>query len=422
MQQDKEMPRLMIAFPKSETELRVVFSHPVDRARAEDPSSYKMRSGLSILGARLDSDDPRRVTLVTEAMNGEAMQVDTLLASGVQTHNGEQLVHAESPEFIQGIASIPEIQKPAKDQFPFTSRFVGKTAAGSCGKDGGVDSNVLIDNFGFAFIHMENGGPFNSLKIVTKRHIPGIAEATRALRPGQTVHVLWAGGEIRTVNGETQLVDTGFMEGSIIPPNPLVSPPPFAIKTAELAGKAGRSLRAKGLQGVVVRFENVTLDRVTDPDETGLRTMQFHDDSGGQLSGVLLGNVTTALREGQTLKQLRGLVHQPRLGEYEVIVELDQHLVLAAGELFGHVTLIEGYDLPTFCGCHALVALRDTPGKTVAALTTEHRLQSLLETALQTGSLIAFWGTLSAAPPTPRGGTWAVDVYEIDGVIVYDRP
>jgi hypothetical protein len=33
-------------------------------------------------------------------------------------------------------------------------------------------------------------------------------------------------------------------------------------------------------------------------------------------------------------------------------------------ELFGHVNLVEGYDLPSFNGCHALVALRDTPGKT----------------------------------------------------------
>jgi len=51
-------------------------------------------------------------------------------------------------------------------------------------------------------------------------------------------------------------------------------------------------------------------------------------------------------------------------------------------ELFGHVTLVEGYALSGFTGCHALVALRDTPGKTVAVLTSEVRLQSLLETLL----------------------------------------
>lgn len=88
-------------------------------------------------------------------------------------------------------------------------------------------------------------------------------------------------------------------------------------------------------------------------------------------------------------------------------------------ELFGHVTLVEGYSLPTFNGCHALVALRDTPGKTVAVLTTKHRLQTLLETALSTGNLIAFFGRKLLSPPAPRGGTWIVDVYNIDGVILY---
>lgn len=89
-------------------------------------------------------------------------------------------------------------------------------------------------------------------------------------------------------------------------------------------------------------------------------------------------------------------------------------------ELFGHVTLVEGYSLTGFTGCHALVALRDTPGKTVAVLTSEQRLQSLLETALDTGNLIAFLGQKLTNPPTPRGGTWIVDVYSIDGVILYN--
>lgn len=102
-------------------------------------------------------------------------------------------------------------------------------------------------------------------------------------------------------------------------------------------------------------------------------------------------------------------------------IELDVSKLAAAQtvELFGHVTLVEGYDLSSYLGCHALVALRDTPGKTVAVLTSEQRLQSLLETALSTGNLIAFLGQKLLHPPTPRGGTWSVDVYGIDGVILY---
>ena len=93
-----------------------------------------------------------------------------------------------------------------------------------------------------------------------------------------------------------------------------------------------------------------------------------------------------------------------------------------AVELFGHVTLVEGYALPNFTGVHALVALRDTPGKTVAVLTTQQRLQSLLESALTSGNLIDFYGRRLVNPPTPRGGSWAVDVYSIDGVILYSAP
>ncbi len=89
-------------------------------------------------------------------------------------------------------------------------------------------------------------------------------------------------------------------------------------------------------------------------------------------------------------------------------------------ELFGHITLVEGYDLPSYVGCHALLALRDTPGKTVAVMTSEQRLQSLLETALTTGNLVDCWAKKLNNPPTPRGGSWSVDVYEIDGVILYN--
>jgi len=88
-------------------------------------------------------------------------------------------------------------------------------------------------------------------------------------------------------------------------------------------------------------------------------------------------------------------------------------------ELFGYVTLVEGYAVSEYVGCHALVALRDTPGTTVAVITTAVHLQSLLETALATGNLIAFRGQKLTNPPTPLGGSWTVDVYSIYGIILY---
>lgn len=107
----------------------------------------------------------------------------------------------------------------------------------------------------------------------------------------------------------------------------------------------------------------------------------------------------------------------------------DKVVVVAADgppeQLFGNVILVEGYDLPsylgsgTFGGCHALVSLRDYPGTTVAVITESHRLQALLETALASEHLIAFSGRKLGMPPTPLGGTWAVDVYGIYNVILY---
>lgn len=106
--------------------------------------------------------------------------------------------------------------------------------------------------------------------------------------------------------------------------------------------------------------------------------------------------------------------------ESGIKIDVSKLVLSRTVELFGHVTLVEGYALAAYTGCHALIALRDTPGKTVAVLTSEQRLQSLLETALATGNLIAFWGRKLATPPTPRGGAWTVEVYDIDGVILYN--
>ena len=98
-----------------------------------------------------------------------------------------------------------------------------------------------------------------------------------------------------------------------------------------------------------------------------------------------------------------------------------QNLITAAPvELFGHVTLVEAYNTSGYKGCHALVALRDTP-ETVAVLVPSEREQDLLDAALVTGNLIAFTGSLLTHPPTPLGGTWAVPVYgNIIAVILYN--
>jgi hypothetical protein len=91
-------------------------------------------------------------------------------------------------------------------------------------------------------------------------------------------------------------------------------------------------------------------------------------------------------------------------------------------ELFGHVVHVERNALTNFDGAHALVQLCNSPGGTVAVLTAQLRLQSLLQSALSSGNLIAFQGTRLAIPPAPRSGAWAVNVYTLDGVTLYSTP
>ena len=340
---EKPAGKLLIAFPKSGTELHLVFSEPVDRATAEQPGSYKTELGLQVLGASVDPSDLTRVTLKTGAMPtwmtdwtydekgrqtyAENIRVDSIRAVGVHTASGAALASDKSPRFVQGIPAVRTIQKPREEVFPFFSRLVGLVAAHEYNPDGGVPDK-LIKDFGFMFLHRPSTeGPFNSIKIVTNKQVPGLAEAEADIRAGQRkgLHVLWAGGEIQNIEGETRLVDTGFMEGSLVDP-PLQSPPPYPIKSAEISGEAAKSLRAKSLQGVICAFENVTIDSVSSPDAKGLRSFTFHDASGAKVSGVLMDTVSQKVRSGQKFPYMRGIVHQPGAGRYEVIVELDEHL------------------------------------------------------------------------------------------------
>lgn len=104
------------------------------------------------------------MTLVTEPMDGASLVVDTIKLNDLRSHSGNRLMSPESRPFIHGIASIPGIQWPISDSFPFASRYEGLVATASCQKAGGVNSDKLIDSFGWSFLHVERGGPFNSIK------------------------------------------------------------------------------------------------------------------------------------------------------------------------------------------------------------------------------------------------------------------
>src|SRR5207302_3559099 len=136
------------------------------------------------------------------------------------------------------------------------------------------------------------------------------------------------GGEVRTVDGETRLVASGFMEGSLLPATPEEFPPPYPITVAEISGEDARTWRAKRFQGVIVRFDEVELRHVSDPRPyrdgvpgPAVRRFRFSDRSGVELDAVALDTVTHRLDKGQRFQSMRAIVHQPRAGHYEAIVE-----------------------------------------------------------------------------------------------------
>lgn len=331
---------LLIAFPVSATEIRLVFSDTVERESASRAASYVAGSGLKILSASVDSIDPRRVTLTTSPMQtwmsapptrmfetplDLPLTVDEIRATGVDTKKGSSLANAVSPRFVEAIPSAYQIQKPRDNRYPFESRLAKLTATHQYNNDGGTGGNQMIDLLGFTFLHRPTGGPFNSLKVVTNKHVPGLEQVRAKLPAGLGPHVQFAGGQVETVDGETRLVDTGFMEGSVVEP-PLSSPPPYPISLAEISPDSSHTLRAKSLQGVIVLVKNVTIDSVSAVDNSKLRHITFHDLSGVRVHGLVFPTVTLLARPLQHFSTVRGIVHQPRAGEYEVIIEMDKHL------------------------------------------------------------------------------------------------
>jgi hypothetical protein len=88
----------------------------------------------------------------------------------------------------------------------------------------------------------------------------------------------------------------------------------------------------------------------------------------------------------------------------------------------GHVRLVEGIVLTTFVGCLAVVVLSDPPGKEIGVVTSEQRLQSLLETALATGNLMHCYGHQIFHVPWAEDTAVQDDLYRINLISLYNQP
>jgi hypothetical protein len=283
--------------------------------------NYTTARRLQILNASLDGEDSRRVTLTTEAMAGTSLSVDVVQVKGLKGTRGATLPEMTSPSFLHGIASIEALRRAHEEEFPYASLFSGVVATLSCSKNGGVWEGV--NDLGFTFLHEESGGPYSSIKVVTdiEEKIPNVAEEHHKLQEGESLHVLWAGGLILEINGETQLVDTGFMEGFLLPV--LRTPPEYPIKASDISRKAARTVTAKSLEGVIVRLENVVFTRVGNPDKLGIRSAVLTDESDAPVDALLLSPVTMEIKPGQSFRSVRALVIRPKVDALQLLIEWD---------------------------------------------------------------------------------------------------
>jgi hypothetical protein len=88
----------------------------------------------------------------------------------------------------------------------------------------------------------------------------------------------------------------------------------------------------------------------------------------------------------------------------------------------GHVRLVEASVLTTWVGCYAVVVLNDPRGKEIGVVTSEQRLQSLLETALATGNLMICYGHQIFHVPWAEDTAVQNDLYAINIVELYNQP
>ncbi len=133
---------------------------------------------------------------------------------------------------------------------------------------------------------------------------------------------------------------------------------------------------------------------------------------------VLLVVAVSSAQVGNT----RGTTMGPAVGDLQINPGVFENLSENTTQLFGHVTLVNGYDSDMYKGCHALIKLRGE-NKTIVVLTEAHRMQSLLQTALVGNKLVSVHAFRYSTPPTVSPGSWVAgsEVYLLERAILYNQ-
>ena len=112
----------------------------------------------------------------------------------------------------------------------------------------------------------------------------------------------------------------------------------------------------------------------------------------------------------------------PAVGNLHIKPDFFENLSENTTQLFGHVTLVNGYDSDMYKGCHALIKLRGE-NKTIVVLTEAHRMQTLLQSALVGNKLVSVHAFRYSTPPTVSPGSWVAgsEVYLLERAILYNQ-
>ena len=89
-------------------------------------------------------------------------------------------------------------------------------------------------------------------------------------------------------------------------------------------------------------------------------------------------------------------------------------------QLIGHVGLINGFSYSGFTGCVADINLKGAPSRMIWVLTTDHHLQTLLETALATGNLVSATGQARSLPAEGPLAGMSGELFDLTGLTLYN--
>jgi len=324
----KQAPRLTAraVYPLDDSHLVILLDKPVASVPSRK-ANIDSGANLTVRSIQVDSDDPTRVVVTTKSMRTDGVVVDSLrIQDALAARTSGKLVQITTPRFIHGVKDPTELKAlQLGGVFPFASRLIGVHVSVSCctGCNGGVhDRNLVVLNH-----HV--GGPWTGIWVQT-------AKTIGAPYP-RWQKVLCAGGVIRDYKGSVTVVDEGWMEIHKNLEVPHHAPPPLPVTCAQIPNSRSKTLLSKGLDASWVEFSNIVVEsaEVSSPPQRAAQIRRltrnqiiFTDSSGAKSTAFLYQPTGLKVAPGAQIKKLRGFVHAEAVGQYVVLSDKEEDIVL----------------------------------------------------------------------------------------------